>query len=501
MRLPRDLSSAIRNLLLAWVLTLPMAMILAGSLCAGPTVDLLTNASLIASNARADSAAAIHTTVYRLCVGDRFQLERQTLDPTGGARHCVRRYLCCCRYCRRETAGWSRDISRLRHGRIPAGSRGVQRREDIRRRFRLGARGRSDERRATSTCSPIAGRTPTATTRTRRYSRCPRFTPQIGRFRLDGDKLVLVKAIEIKNAKGRKVTGLPNPTNGNTGEIAVDLQGRKLGTDPEWPRQRGARRAARRHVLDLGRVRPVARACRRDGPDARACRTLSGTQVAAEGARAAPPQPRHGIAHHHARRQHARRHDAEPGGQSRHHDPQDSRGSIASSSTTRAPARRSSTRYLLDSTSAVVSEIAAISNTAYLVLERDQLFPGDPKSPSKLKRIYRIDISQATDLSDPDDGRNGRLVNGKTLEQLTDAELAAAGIVPVTKELVVDLLAMPGGYPHDKSEGLAVISRPLIAVSNDDDFGIVPDGKGGIAAKRLPAGNNRSTSIASTSSG
>ena len=98
--------------------------------------------------------------------------------------------------------------------------------------------------------------------------------------------------------------------------------------------------------------------------------------------------------------------------------------------------------YLLDSTSAVVSDIAAISNTAYLVLERDQLFSGDPKSPSKLKRVYRIDISQATDLSDPNDARNGKRVNEKTLEQLTDAELAAAGVVTVSKKLIVDLLAM-----------------------------------------------------------
>jgi hypothetical protein len=45
-------------------------------------------------------------------------------------------------------------------------------------------------------------------------------------------------------------------------------------------------------------------------------------------------------------------------------------------------------------------------------------------------------------------------------------------------------------YPHDKAEGLAIISPTLIAVSNDDDFGIVPDGKGGIAPKRLPGANN-----------
>jgi Esterase-like activity of phytase len=141
--------------------------------------------------------------------------------------------------------------------------------------------------------------------------------------------------------------------------------------------------------------------------------------------------------------------------------------------------------------SSVVSEIAAVTETRFIVSERDQLFPGDPKSPSKLKRIYKIDLAGATELSDPEDGPRGRLVNGRTLEQLNDEELRSAGIVPVAKELVVDLLAMPGGYPHDKSEGLAVISDTLIAVSNDDDFGIVPDGKGGISEKRLPLEGDR----------
>ena len=59
----------------------------------------------------------------------------------------------------------------------------------------------------------------------------PEFAPQIGRFRLDGDKLVLVETIELRDAKGRKVTGLPNPTHGSTGEVAVDLKGRSPQAD------------------------------------------------------------------------------------------------------------------------------------------------------------------------------------------------------------------------------------------------------------------------------
>src|SRR5204863_3680690 len=61
----------------------------------------------------------------------------------------------------------------------------------------------------------------------------PAFAPQIGRFKLEGDKLRLVKTIELRNAKGRKITGLPNPDNGSTGEVAVDLEGKPLGTDPD----------------------------------------------------------------------------------------------------------------------------------------------------------------------------------------------------------------------------------------------------------------------------
>ena len=318
----------------------------------------------------------------------------------------------------------------------------------------------------------------------------PRFTPQIARFRLDGDKLVLVKTIELKDAKGRKVTGLPNPSHGSTGEIAVDLQGRKLGTDVNGIDSEGlvALPDGTFWISDeygpwLVHVDAQGRTLSRVGPFPgrkslprvlalrRPNRGMESLTITPDGSALVGmmqnpldnPDP---AIRKHSRLNRILVYDVRTGASLQY-------------------------PYLLDSTSAVVSDIAAISNTAYLVLERDQLFPGDPKSPSKLKRVYRIDISTASDLSDPKDGRNGRLVNGRTLEQLTDAELAAAGIVAVSKKLIVDLLAIPGGYPHDKAEGLAIISPTMIAVSNDDDFGIVPDGKGGIALKTLPAENNR----------
>jgi hypothetical protein len=317
----------------------------------------------------------------------------------------------------------------------------------------------------------------------------PRFTPQIGRFRLQGDKLVLVKIIEIRNAKGKKITGLPNPTHGNTGEIAIDLQGRELGTDPDGLDTEGlvALKDGSFWVSDeygpwLVHLNAHGTIVERIGPF--------------PGAKSLPRvlalrRPNRGMESL----------TVTPDGKTLvglMQNPVDNpdtairKTSRLNRLVTFDPRTGASKQYayMLDATSAVVSEIAAVTGHTFIVSERDQLFQGDPKSPSKLKRIYKIDIAEATDVSDPADDPNGKRINGKTLEQLNDAELKDAGIVPVTKELVMDLLALPGGYPHDKAEGLAVISDTLIAVSNDDDFGIVPDGKGGIAPKRLPGAND-----------
>jgi hypothetical protein len=140
--------------------------------------------------------------------------------------------------------------------------------------------------------------------------------------------------------------------------------------------------------------------------------------------------------------------------------------------------------YELDDPAYMVSAATAASADELLVVERDDLFPGDADRPSRQKRVYRVSLSGATDVSDPGDAAAGRLWSGKTLESLTDAERRAAGIMPVRKEAAVDLLAL--GYPHDKPEGIAMLGDDRIAVSNDDDFGVV-DGEGGIAPKRLPA--------------
>ena len=117
-------------------------------------------------------------------------------------------------------------------------------------------------------------------------------------------------------------------------------------------------------------------------------------------------------------------------------------------------------------------------------------FPTEANRNTIIKRVYKISLDGATDISDPANTATGKLFNGKTVEELKDAAtLSANGIVPVTKTLVADLMKdINPVYPHDKAEGLAIINARLIAVSNDDDFGIT--GSNGIYQQKILAGNN-----------
>ena len=157
--------------------------------------------------------------------------------------------------------------------------------------------------------------------------------------------------------------------------------------------------------------------------------------------------------------------------------------------------------YVLESTVPAVSEILAVNENEFLVLERDGLWPGvtPVPTPAPMKKIFRIHVGQATDISDPADGANGKLYTGKTVEELkTSAALLAAGITPVRKWLAVDMLALTDqngtAYPHDKPEGLALVnSGKTLVLVNDDDFGVVnpSPATGGIAAKQIPLLANR----------
>jgi hypothetical protein len=154
--------------------------------------------------------------------------------------------------------------------------------------------------------------------------------------------------------------------------------------------------------------------------------------------------------------------------------------------------------YLLDNpatTGDANSEITALSNTKFLVDERDGNF-----EPFANKTLYEVDINGATDVS-------GLTIGGKSPEAFvgtdgTNAALTAltgAGIHVAQKQpyLQVGTLVSqldPSGalFSHDKVEGVATTDAgATLYLSNDDDFGIDtivvdPDGTWTVHQKVLP---------------
>jgi hypothetical protein len=111
-----------------------------------------------------------------------------------------------------------------------------------------------------------------------------------------------------------------------------------------------------------------------------------------------------------------------------------------------------------------IGDAVAIGNGEFLVIERDDdAIDSDPLAQIQ-KKVYRFSLQGATDIS-----TLPNLINGKSVDQMTRAELAAAGVTPILKTLHVDL-ATAGYNTVEKVEGLTLIDRNTIAVLNDNDF-------------------------------
>lgn len=124
-----------------------------------------------------------------------------------------------------------------------------------------------------------------------------------------------------------------------------------------------------------------------------------------------------------------------------------------------------------DSRADKIGDAVAFGGAEFLVVERDDDALPDDQSGDIQKRIYRVNLAGATDVSALSDAVFH--VNGasKRLDQLTADELAAHGIRPVAKTLHVDLNA--AGYNRvEKVEGLALVNGNTLAVLNDNDFGV-----------------------------
>jgi hypothetical protein len=112
-------------------------------------------------------------------------------------------------------------------------------------------------------------------------------------------------------------------------------------------------------------------------------------------------------------------------------------------------------------------DAVALGNGRVLVIERDDRLGFDAN-----KLIYEIDLKGATDIHNP--ANLSGVPAGKTIEQLTEAELAAAGIKPVFKRLATNLAAL-GYVGVSKPEGLALVDEHTLAMINDNDFGILAE--------------------------
>jgi len=315
----------------------------------------------------------------------------------------------------------------------------------------------------------------------------PNFTPTIMHFKINADgNIEVIKYIKLKNPSGQLITGLPNPVGmGSTGEIAYDASGNVLGTDTYGLDSESIVAAVDGtfwvsdeygpHIVhysadgvELERISPIGvNTGTRKLPAVlakrRANRGMEGLCITPDGKTLVGTM------------------------QSTMYVP--TKALATNTTLTRivtfdiATGQTKQYLYKQDGgASDSVCDITALSSTEFLVIERD----GNFGSQGGLKKVYRINISGASDVNGTDLAAvDGMKINGKALEQSTWAEITTAGLKPVTKTLAVDLVAKLG-YEHDKFEGIVYLGNNKLAVFNDDDFGVVDDGSGNPKAKILP---------------
>lgn len=247
----------------------------------------------------------------------------------------------------------------------------------------------------------------------------PDFVPQIGKFRLTNDQLVLEKTILLSNAAGQPLNGLPNPAGqGSTGETALDLSGGTINPSIDGIDSEGMVMAPDRSFWlsdecgpHLVHVDANGRTLERINPFGTG---TGGRKLPLVFARRRPNRGMEGLA-------------ITPDGktlvglmQFPLYNP--SAAAVSGSLVTRILTYSIDTgetrQYVILMERAnlqAFSEITAISNTSFLVLERDGEYGTDANRNSIIKRIYKIDLTGATDISDPANGAGGKLLAAKPL--------------------------------------------------------------------------------------
>lgn len=299
----------------------------------------------------------------------------------------------------------------------------------------------------------------------------PEFSPTIGRFKVEGDSLILQEAIILKDSDGTPFLGLPNREgDGVTGEVAYDIHGNVIssnyrGLDSEglaiapdgtfWVSDEYApfvmqfdRSGKLLREMTPGNGFPAYFAKRRPN------RGMEGLTISADGTKL------YGIM------------------QSPLYIPDSStKNRSINNRILEIDLTSGATRefiYQLESPDLAVSEITFVDDSTMLVLERDGKFASKGVVP--FKRVYKINIASATDVSNTE------------IEMLSNEQLAEQSISPVTKELAVDIIKEIPDYGHDKAEGIVIMENNILAIVNDDDFSAFETNDGGFRPKVNPKG-------------
>ncbi|MBI4782314.1 MAG: choice-of-anchor I family protein [Oscillatoriophycideae cyanobacterium NC_groundwater_1537_Pr4_S-0.65um_50_18] len=315
----------------------------------------------------------------------------------------------------------------------------------------------------------------------------PDFQPQIVRFELDRStgKISLTEQIKLSRADGTPITGLPNLQNGAAGtaytdEVGVDLFGNILTNDSLGADTEGIVVAADGSFWLVDEYRPAIYHFDQTGK--LIDRFIPEGAPTANGEFGTPALPAV-----YAQRRSNRGFEAVALEGNKLYafiqsaiDNPDSAADTASrtSRTSRILEFDIVTKqvtgeylYVQDDISASgtaktdkIGDAVSLGNGKFLVVERD-----DRSTASSNKLIYEIDLKGATNINRA--ANLTKVPTGKTIEQLTVAELDSAGLNPVDKRLVTNAAAI--GYTGvEKLEGLALIDANTIAIVNDNDFGL-----------------------------
>lgn len=355
----------------------------------------------------------------------------------------------------------------------------------------------------------------------------PGYTPSIGLFELQDDgKIIKIKEIVLKDSQGNPISGLPNPKAfGGTNEVPYDINGQPMTVNPDLPFDE----VTNPIKSDIYGLDPEGLAALKDGSfwisDEYGPHLIHYDADGVEIARinAFISDERNNVivngkpillpAEFTKRR-------ANRGMEALTITPDQTTlvGIMESSMDNPDESGRLSTLvrivtinlisgqivqylYRLDNAKHVASGIVATNDHEFYLIEHDRKFPIQDKSAQKL--IYKIDISQATNIEEvittetiKQDETLGLTINGQTLEQLIAENeanwqtLEEVAIKPVKKTLVVDVLASLN-YPHDKLEGLWLRQDGSLGLLNDDDFAMtdteIVDAKSTVEQKYLDA--------------